>query len=378
MRFFHISDLHIGKRLNEMPLLEDQVAVFAQILDMADALRPDAVVIAGDIYDKSVPAAEAVQVLDDFLTALAERSIAVMAISGNHDSAERIGYGARLMQTSGVFVSPAFDGEVRQAVVEDEFGRVHFHLLPFVKPVHVRRFYPDAEINSYTDAVKTVIEHMPLDLSERNVLVCHQNVTNTTADRDNEIAIGGLDNVNVDIFDGFDYVALGHIHTPAFIGSERVRFCGAPLEYSFSEVGRELSLTLVEMGDKGDVHLELLPLNPIRRLRRLRGSFAEITSAEFYAEQKRDDYLHITLTDEEDITDAVSRLRDIYPNVMQLDYDNARTRRTQSVAQSAVGEDKTPLEQFEIFYERQNNLPLTDTQREAVAALIDEIWEGEA
>lgn len=376
MRLFHISDLHIGKRLNEMPLLEDQVAILNQILQKADELHPDGVIIAGDVYDKSVPPAEAVQVFDDFLTALALRSMAIMVISGNHDSAERIGYGSRLMQTSGVYVSPAFDGSVTQAVLEDEFGRVHFHLLPFVKPAHVRRFFPDAEINDYTDAVRTVIDSMGIDTNERNVLICHQNVTNTTSSHADEIAIGGLDNVNVDVFDGFDYVALGHIHTPAFIGREGVRFCGAPLEYSFNEVGRELSLTIVEMGEKGEVQVSTLPLDPMRHLRKLRGSFAELTSMDFYQGQKRDDYLHIILTDEEDIAEAVSRLRDIYPNVMQLEYDNARTRRIQSVASGVTQEDKTPLEQFEIFYERQNNLPMTDIQRDTVKGLIDEIWEG--
>ena len=377
MKFFHISDLHLGKRLNEMTLLEDQVAILNEILQKADELHPDGVVIAGDIYDKSVPPAEAVQVFDGFLTALAERSIAALVISGNHDSAERIGYGSRLMQTSGVYVSPVFDGSVTQAVLEDEFGRVRFHLLPFVKPAHVRRFFPDAEINDYTDAVRTVIDSMAVDTDERNVLVCHQNVTNTTSSHADEIAIGGLDNVNVDIFDGFDYVALGHIHTPAFIGREGVRFCGAPLEYSFNEVGREISLTVVEMGEKGDVRVSTLPLEPVRRLRKLRRSFAELTSVDFYKNEKRDDYLHIILTDEEDIEEAVSRLRDIYPNVMQLEYDNSRTRRIQSVASGVAQEDKTPLEQFEQFYERQNNLPLTDIQRDAVGRLIEEIWEGQ-
>lgn len=375
MKFFHISDLHIGKRLNEMPLLEDQVFLLGEILEKADELRPDGVLIAGDVYDKAVPPAEAVQVFDDFLTALSRRGIAAFVISGNHDSAERVGYGARLMQRSGVFVSPVFDGTVSETVLEDSYGPVHLYLLPFVKPVHVRRFFPEADINDYTDAVRTVIDSLTLDSQARNLLVCHQNVTNTSAVHADEIAIGGLDNVNADVFDAFDYVALGHIHTPACIGRETVRYCGAPLEYSFSEAGREVSLTVVELGEKGHTAVRTVPLYPRRRLRKLRGSFAQLTAPACLESDKTGDYLHITLTDEEDIADAMARLRDVYPNVMQLEYDNARTRRTQSVAQGAAEEELTPLAQFEAFYLRQNNAPMSEAQRGTVAKLMEEIWE---
>ena len=372
LKFFHISDLHIGKRLNEIPLIDDQQYILGRILGLVDSEKPDAVLICGDVYDKPVPPAEAVRVFDDFLTALSDRSVAAIVISGNHDSPERIAFGARLLSRSGVYVSPVYDGGLAYVDLPDDFGEVRFWLMPFLKPVNVRRFYPDAPITDYSSAVREVIAQANVDFSKRNVLLCHQNVTNTTSTHADEISIGGLDNVDFDIFDGFDYVALGHIHTVASVGRAEVRFCGAPLEYSFNECGRELTVTCVELKEKGDARIKLLPLEPLHRLRRLKGSFEQVTAPDFEPCVPRDDYVHITLTDEEDIVDAVGRLRTVYPNLMQLEYDNRRTRASQSVADGCSDEDKSPLDLFGEFYFKQNNAEMSAQQLDLVRQLLEE------
>ena len=377
MKLLHLSDLHLGKRVNEFSMLEDQEYILEEILRVLDGEQPDAVLIAGDVYDKPVPPAEAVQLFDKFLTKLAAKNTQTFLISGNHDSSERLAFGARLMEGSGIHISPVYGGEVKPVELADEFGPVRVYLLPFVKPASVRRFFPEREIGSYTEAVAAAVDAMDLDPAVRNVLVTHQFVTGASRSESEEISVGGSDNVDVSVFDGFDYVALGHIHGPQNIGSERVRYCGTPLKYSFSEVKHAKSVSIAELGKKGELTVRTVPLIPKRDLAEIRGTYMVLTAKAFYEGKNREDYYHITLTDEEDIRDAVGRLRVIYPNLMKLDYDNLRTRLGGRVEAARQVEKKTPLELFAEFYRKQNNQDMSSEQASLVEGLIESIWEEE-
>ena len=377
MKLLHLSDLHIGRRLNEIPLLEDQEYILTQILQLIDSAKPDVVMICGDVYDKSIPSAEAVTLFDDFLCRLSKRETQVMIISGNHDSAERLAFGNRLIKQSGIHISPVYDGKVEPVTLHDEFGPVDFWLLPFVKPAHVRRHYQDASIESYTDAIRVAIEHMAVDTGRRNVILTHQFVTGATVCDSEEISVGGTDNVDASVFEAFDYVALGHIHGQQNIGSNRIRYCGTPLKYSLSEQHHNKSVTLVDLGEKGsELTLSLLPLIPKRDLRSIRGSFAELTDKSFYETINTEDYMFPVLTDEEDIPNAMGKLQKIYPNIVQMDYDNTRTRRNQVIESAENVPQKTPLELFEELFNKQNNAPMSDVQRQFMIDLIDNLREG--
>lgn len=375
MKLIHLSDLHMGKRVSEFSMLEDQRAILSQVLAAVKREQADGVLIAGDIYDKPVPPAEAVQVFDEFLTRLAEMETPVFAVSGNHDSAERVAFGARLMSGRGVYVSPVYDGNVTNITIKDSYGEVVVYLLPFVKPALVRHVYEDEDPGSYQDAVRIAVEHMNVDMGKRNVLVAHQFVTGAFRCDSEEILVGGLDNVDVSVFDAFDYVALGHIHSPQHIGRETVRYCGTPLKYSFSEAGQEKSMTVVELKEKGKVEIKTLPFKPLRDMRRIRGTYMEVTALDFYKDTNREDYVQVTLTDEEDVPDGMQKLRVIYPNLMKLEYDNKRTRESREVTEACRVESKSELELFEEFYELQNNQPVSEKQREFVERMIRGIQE---
>lgn len=377
MKLIHISDLHLGKRLKEFSLLEDQKYILLKILHIIDEEQPDAVLIAGDVYDKSVPSAEAVEVFDDFLVRLAERQLQVFVISGNHDSPERLAFGGRLMDASGVHLAPVYSGHVEPITLTDSFGPVNVYMLPFVKPGHVRRFFEEESIASYTDALSVAIGDMRLNTDERNVLIAHQFVTGAERS-ESEDSVGGLDNVDAEVFAGFDYVALGHIHGPQNI-SETIRYCGTPLKYSFSEAKHEKSVTVAELGGKGALTVRTVPLTPLRDMVELRGSYEELMRRSFYADTSYpEDYVHITLTDEADVPEAMGRLRAVYQNLMKLDYDNKRTRHLSQLDGAEDAETKSPMEVFAEFYEKQNDTALSDEQTALLQGLIEKIWEDDA
>lgn len=372
MKLAHLSDLHIGKKLNEFSLLEDQQYILRQILELLKQEQPDAVLLAGDIYDKAIPSVEALQLLDDFLTGLAALQRPVFIISGNHDSSERLSYGARLLAGSNLHFSGSYEGIIPCHKLTDDYGTVNIHLLPFIKPSTVRRIFPDAQINNFNEALKLVLENMQLDSAQRHVLVAHQFVTGASRSESEEIFVGGLDNVDAALFAAFDYTALGHIHSPQNIG-DRIRYCGTPLKYSFSEVQQQKSLTIAELGPKGQLQIRSLPLLPLHNLQKLRGSYLELTSLNFYQKINRNDYFHITLTDENDVLDAVKKLRIIYPNLLQLEYDNLRTRSSHSVLGTEQPQQKSELELFQEFYELQNNMPMNQKQQALVSELLESL-----
>ena len=377
MKILHLSDLHIGKRVNEFSMLEDQKYILERIIDIIDSEKPEAVIIAGDIYDKSVPSAEAVQMLDDFLYELVCRKLQVFIISGNHDSAERLSFGSRLMDNSGVHISPVYKGEVVPVSLNDEYGKIDIFMLPFIKPASVRRYFDDEEIESYTDAVRVAVSNMDIDDRNRNILVTHQFVTGAVRSESEDISVGGADNVDVLVFEPFDYVALGHLHGPQSVERESVRYCGTPLKYSFSEKDHIKSVTVAELFEKGNIDIKTIPLIPKHDMREIKGTYLELTAKSNYENTKTDDYLKIILTDEEDIPDAMAKLRVIYPNIMKLEYDNTRTRSMTHIESAEGIERKSPVELFGELYERQNGQPMSDEQMKFSSELMNEIWEGE-
>ena len=375
MKLIHLSDLHLGKRVHEFSMHDEQQAILEQILTIIDSEKPDGVLIAGDIYDKSVPPAEAVMLFDDFLVNLSKRNLQVFIISGNHDSPERIAFGARIMESGGVHLSPVYDGNITPFTMSDTYGNVNIYMLPFIKPSHVRRYFSDEEIVTYTDAVRVAIKHMNVNTDERNILVTHQFVTGATRSDSEDISVGGSDNVNASVFEDFDYVALGHIHSPQICGAPHIRYCGTPLKYSFSEMHDVKSLTVIEL-EKEEPIVRIVPLTPIHDVSEIRGSFAEITDPQFYAQSpQKDHYLRIVLTDENDVPDAVGRLRIIYKNLMNLIYDNTRTRNNNLISGAFETEKKSAFELFSEFYELRNNAPMSPEQSEYMLALIEKIEE---
>ena len=380
MKFFHLSDLHLGKRVNEYSMLEDQAYILDEILDIIREEKPDGVMIAGDVYDKAVPPAEAVALFDDFLVKLSEIGTSVFVISGNHDSPERIAFGGRLMTGSNIHMSPVYNGSLTPVVMEDAYGKVNVWMLPFIKPVHVRRFHDEeeSEIVSYTDAVRTVIEDLDIPAEERNIMITHQFVTGAERTESEEISVGGSDNVDASVFEPFDYIALGHIHRPQNCGMESVRYSGTPLKYSFSEVKDKKSITVVELQEKGNLNIRTIPLIPKHDMAEIKGNYQELTSRAFYQNTSYpEDYLHITLTDEEDIPDAVGKLGTIYHRIMKLDYDNVRTRSTAHIDAACDTSKKSPYDLFSEFYEKQNNQPMNELQSEYIKTLIENVWEDE-
>lgn len=430
MKFFHLADLHIGKRVNGYSMLEDQRFVLEQVIAAVAEEKPAAVIIAGDVYDRQVPPAEAVSLFDSFITELSVLCPNILMISGNHDSGERLAFGARLIERSGVFISGVYEGQVqRVSILEDgsslvEFdgvtgaadgetdagmpdaadgtgaagmtgaaggtdagvpgvagetaaGMVDFYLLPFVKPAYVRRFFPDVEIRDHNDAVRTVIESLHLNPDRRNVLVAHQFVTGASPSDSEEITVGTLENVDGSLFDPFDYVALGHIHGPQQVGRPEVRYAGTPLKYSLSEISHSKSATVVELDEDGRADIRTIPLKPLHDMRRIKGTYMELTERSSYIGTDTDDYMHIILTDEMDVPDAASKLRVIYPNMMKLEYDNTRTSGLQTVEGAVAAEKKAPLQLFGELYKLQNNSPMNEEMTGILEELVKEIWEEE-
>lgn len=375
----HLADLHLGKRVNGFSMMEDQEYILNRILEIMEEEQPDGLLIAGDVYDKTIPPAEAVRRMDDFLTAVAAKHVPVFLISGNHDSAERVAFGHQLMQGSGIWISPVYDGTIRHHTLEDRWGEVNIYLIPFLQPSVVRSFFPDVEIEDYTDALRTIIEDLQVDTSRRNVVLAHQFVTAAgalpeTCDSE-QLSVGGLDRVDGSVFSPFDYTALGHLHGPQRVGSETIRYAGSPLKYSFSELHQKKSVTVVELRAKGETEIRQIPLQPRREMTELRGTFEEILEEARKKGEPQTDYYHMILTDETDVVDALSRLREYYPNIMLLDYDNRRTRSQKEVEQLDRVEERTPGELFAALYEQQNGQEMDSDRKEYLDGLIREIWE---
>lgn len=375
MKFLHLSDLHLGKNLNGFSLYQDQAYILHQVVQIAQNEQIEAVIIAGDIFDKSVPNSQAIQLFDEFLTSWAELNLPVFIISGNHDNAQRVAFGANLFKQNNIFISPVYNGNISPITLEDNFGKINFYLLPFLKPTTVRNFFPDEEITSYNQAIEVALKNISLNTNERNILIAHQFVTGAYICDSEDIVVGGIDNIDANLFQDFDYVALGHLHTPQTVLRESIRYCGTLLKYSFSEINQEKSLTIVDFFTKNDINIKTIPLSPLHDMRKLKGSYADLTLKSNYEHTNTTDYLTIILTDEEDIPDAINRLRSIYPNIMQLSYENTRSKISQQLENIDIHNLKSPLTLFKEFYTQQNNQDLNTEQNAILEELIHDIWE---
>jgi len=379
MKIIHTADLHIGKRINEYSMLEEQEFILNQITDIVREENPDAIILAGDIYDKSIPSAEAVTLFDDFLVFLAKLGKSIFIISGNHDSAERLSFASRLMSVSKVYVSPVFNGTITPIILKDGDTEVAFYLLPYIKPSLVQHYAgEDVEIKSYNEAMRYVIENLDIDKSRRNVLVTHQFITDAERTESEDIVIGGLDNIDASVFDSFDYVALGHLHRPQHCGREAVRYSGSPLKYSFSEVNDKKSVTIIEMEGSGSTNISERPLKALHDWHDLKGTYEELTAKDFYdGKGYQEDFVRITLTDEDDIPDGMRKLKTIYHRLMVLQYDNKRTRDGLTSIGKPLNIDKIkPDELFAELFEKQNAQPMTEEQQTYLGSLIDDIFNN--
>lgn len=376
MKFVHTSDLHLGKRVNAYSMLEDQRYILNRIAEIMDEEKAEILLIAGDIYDKPVPPAEAVSLFDDFLVCLAEKGYKVMAISGNHDSPERISFASRLISHSGVWLSPAYTGKVEPVILADEYGEIAFYLLPFVKPAVVRHYFPEDRIENYTDALQTSISKMSPDPERRNVIVAHQFVVGAQRSGSEDIIVGGLDEVDAGVFSPFDYTALGHIHSSQRAGDEYIRYSGTPLKYSLSEISHEKSVTVVEMRKKGDIRMHPVSLVPLRNMEEYRGTYEELMKNGISGKYNTDAYVHLVLTDENEVVNAFSNLCAVYPNLMQMEYDNKRKKQTWEKERPYEENKLHPVELFSRFYKQQNHYMPDKEQTAYLQTLIEKIWNG--
>lgn len=375
MKFLHLADLHLGKRLSGFSLIEDQEYILDELFKIAESENCSAVFISGDLYDKGVPTVEAVTLLDSFLSRAANAGILLFIISGNHDSSERVAFGSSLFNKSGIYISPSYSGTLSPVTVSDEYMTYDIYMLPFIKPVTVKRFFPNDKISSYTDAVGTALSSAKLKKDRVNILLSHQFITGAIKSDSEEISVGGSDNVDSSVFSGFDYVALGHIHRPQSAGSENIRYSGSPLKYSFSEADHKKSATVVEFNGSKTPQIKLIPLTPKRDLREIRGTYMELTDRNNYSGTNIDDYIHAVLTDEDDVLDAAAKLRAVYPNLMKMEYDNTRTRTAAVPIESASVNRKQPVEIFGDFFLMRNGKKLSSSQKKLAEKMIEEIWE---
>ena len=372
MRFLHIGDLHLGKTLNDFSLREDQAAALDQIAEIARRENADAVLVAGDVYQKSSPQSEAMALFDAFVTRLIRDGRRVFVISGNHDSSQRISYFSSLIRGAGMYVSERFDGQLQTVTLEDEYGSLDLHLLPFVRPAQVRRLFPEEKIENSQQAIEAVLRRSNVDFSRRNVLLCHQFITGCATSDSEEPSLGGLDGVDYTVFDGFDYVALGHVHRPQRIGRDTLRYAGSLLKYSFSETDQKKGATVVDMGAKGQISVRFVPVTPIRDMRIADGTLEEILNLPC-----SEDYVWVTLRDELVPPDARISVSAVFPNLMKFTVSNSKTRQDTDVTARERLRSRTVPELFEDFYRLLNNdREPGDLHRKVLADALRELEDG--
>ena len=377
MKFLHIADLHIGKAVNGFSMLDEQRHVLRQVTDQVRDESPAAVVIAGDIYDRAIPSVDAMRVFDDFLTALAEERVAVLIVAGNHYSPERLAYANRLLRDSRLYLCGTFEGKPEKVTLSDEYGVVNFWLLPFIRPYAARGLFAEREIETYGDAIAAAIDTADIDIRERNILVSHQFYTKAglapLRSESEQNPIGGLDAVDASLIELFDYAALGHLHGRQKAGADHICYAGSPLKYSFSEIRHVKSATLVTLGEKGNVKADQLPLSPLHDMREIKGPIEMLMREEIAALADREDYLRVILTDEDEIIDPVGKIRSVYPNVMAIDFENARTRI--DISDIKPGEEQaeklSPFTLFSQFFLETNGTEMGAAQSAIVQELLD-------
>ena len=377
MKLMHLSDLHLGKLALEQSMIDDQKYILNQIIDIVKKEKVDIVLIAGDVYDKSIPTIEAVNLFSNFLTKLYKLKVLVFVISGNHDSKDRLSFGNELFVDNGIYIEGIFNGNLRCETINDKYGKLNIYMLPFIKPVEIKRFYPDEIIDTYEDAIKCILKHSSINKSERNIIMVHQFVTSlgeSVIRSDSEsISLGGIDNIDVNLFKDFDYVAMGHIHGPQKVGRETVRYSGSPLKYSFSEVNQKKSVCIIEFNSKGDINISKIPLIPIRDMRVIKGPFDKLISKEIVNLENKNDYLDVILTDDDYIINAIGKLRKFYPNILKLEYEN---KISSNEVLDNIDIDKSnmsPIDLFSEFYKMQNGIELSVKKKKIIEEVIKEV-----
>lgn len=379
MKIMHLSDLHLGKLVLEQSMIEDQKYIMDEIIKIVSYKEVHIVLIAGDVYDKGIPSIEAVNLFSSFLSRLYQLKVKVLVISGNHDSKDRLSFGNELFVDNDVYIEGVFSGVLRKEIFDDDYGKLNIYMLPFVKPIDVKKYYPDVAIDSYDDAVRCIIDNTNINDKERNIIMVHQFVTASGVEiersESENISLGGIDNIDVSIFDKFDYVALGHVHGAQKLIRDTVRYAGSTLKYSFSEVNQKKSICIIDIKDKGNIDIELIPLIPIRDMRIIKGPLEKLVDKEVYSVGNVDDYLSVVLTDEDYIVDAIGKLRGVYPNVLKLEYQNRRTILSSDENCKNEIKGKSPIELFEDFYLKQNNIELDSEREKIIKSVIKEVCD---
>ena len=380
MRILHLADLHLGKILQEQPLIEDQKYMLEEIIKKVQEENIEIILISGDIYDRSIPQTDAVDMLDYFLNKLIkDLKKQVFMISGNHDSKERLGFGNKIFENDGLYISSKYEGQIKKVELQDEYGKLNIYLLQFIKPVEVKKYFED-EILSYDETIKKIIEKENIDETQRNIILTHQFVTcigEEVERTDSEtISLGGIDNVDISNYDKFDYVAIGHVHRPQRIGRDTARYAGTMLKYSFSEVNHKKTIPIIDFKEKGNINIKLVELTPLRDMREIKGPIEELTKKENYKNTNTEDYIKAIITNEEPVYDAIGQIRKVYPNVLKLEIQNSKS----SVSQNDEKEkelqnikNKSEVELFNEFYKFQNYTELNDEQTQVIENIVKEI-----
>ena len=380
MKILHLADLHLGKILQEQSLIEDQEYMLKEIIEIIKNENVEIVLISGDVYDRSVPPAEAVNLLDNFLKILIkELKIKVFIISGNHDSKDRLGFGSKIFEDEGLYIESKYNGNLRKVELEDSYGKLNIYMLPFVKPIEVKEFFEDDLENNHNTAIHKIIEKEKINKDERNIIMVHQFVTAGTIEPERTeseiLSLGGIENVDVSNFDDFDYVAIGHVHRPQQIGRKEARYAGTMLKYSFSEINHNKSVPVIDFKEKGNIEINLKELIPLRDMREIKGPIEELLKKENYELGNVNDYIKAVITNEETIYDAIGQIRRIYPNTLKIEIRNSKTingGQEQDLNLQKV-KRKSELELFEDFYKSQNNVDLDEKQKEIIKDIISEV-----
>ena len=372
MRFLHTADLHLGKRVNDFSMIDEQKYILKQIISIAKDEKIDAMLISGDVYDKNVPIVEAVELLDEFLQSLVDLNCTVFMIGGNHDSAQRLQFASSFLEKSKIYVKAVYEHKQKPIKMTDENGEIFLYLLPFIKPSSVKKECDTSQIESYDEAISFAIKSMEVDYSKRNIILAHQFVIGAKTCESEELVVGGSEQVSAKHFDEFDYVALGHLHSPQTVGQKHIRYSGTPLKYSFSEIKHKKSVTIVDIKEKDNIEIYTRELIAQKDLREEKGKFDEIFIKAL--EQQSQDYMHVILTDEEDVVNALGKLREVYPNIMKLSYDNTRTKKELEIIDLPNVEQRNPEEIFEEFYELRNNKEITLEGKNIINKMVKEVW----
>lgn len=382
MKFIHLSDLHIGKTILEQSLIEDQQYMLNQIIEIIKNEKIDVVLVAGDVYDRSVPSSEAVNLLDEFLNNLIKKiKVKVFIISGNHDSKERLNFGSRIFENDGLYIQTSYDGFIRNVPLEDEYGKINIYMMPFVKPTDVKNYFEE-EIDGYDDAFRKIMAKEDVNQEERNIILTHQFITSGNNEPEKceseTLVLGGTENVDISNFDKFDYVAIGHIHGPQRIGRDTARYSGTMLKYSFSEVNHKKSVVIIDFKEKENLEFKLVPLKPLRDMRVIEGPIEELLKEENYKDTNLEDFIRAIITNEEPVYDAIGQIRRVYPNTLRLDIKNSKSAQNLESDFTKIDsiKQKDELELFDEFFEFQNNVNLNEIQKDVMRKIIDEVKGG--